>query len=60
MVTGGEKIPQNTWFPFESGNLLDRLKEEGLPPPAMINYLRIYASGHNYDSLVTEVRLMAR
>ena len=60
VVTGGQKIPQNTWFAFESGNLFERLKEEGLPQPAKINYLKIYASGHNYDSLVTEVRLMAK
>ncbi len=60
VVTGGQKIPQNIWFPFESGNLLERLKAEGLPPPAEINYLKIYASGHNYDSLVTEIRLVAR
>ncbi len=60
VVTGGQKIPQNTWFPFESGNLFDRLRQEGLPPPARLNYLRIYASGHNFDSLVTEVGLIAR
>jgi hypothetical protein len=60
VVTGGQKIPQNIWVPFESGNLLERLKAEGLPPPATLNYLRIYASGHNYDSLVTEIGLVAR
>lgn len=60
VVTGGEKIPQNTWFPFESGNLFERLKLDGLPPPAKINYLKLYASGHNYDSLVSEVGLVAR
>ena len=60
VVTGGQKIPQNVWFAFESGNLMERLKEEGLPAPAKINYLKIYASGHNYDSLVSEVRLLAR
>jgi hypothetical protein len=60
VVTGGQKIPQNVWFAFESGNLFERLKEEGLPPPAKINYLKIYASGHNYDSQVAEVRLMAQ
>jgi hypothetical protein len=60
VVTGGQKIPQNIWFPFESGNLLERLKAEGLPPPATINYLKIYASGHNFDSLVTEIGLIAR
>jgi hypothetical protein len=60
VVTGGEKIPANVWFPFESGNLSDRLVQEGLPPPATLNYLKIYASGHNYDSLAAEVRMIAR
>lgn len=60
VVTGGVKIPQNLWYPFESTNLFDRLKEEGLPAPAKINYVKIYASGHNYDSLVSEVQLIAR
>jgi len=60
VVTGGEKIPQNTWYPYESGNLFERLRQQGLPPPARLNYLRIYASGHNFDSLVTEVGLLAR
>ena len=60
VVTGGEKIPQNVWFPFESGNLIDVLQEQGLPPPATLNYLKIYASGHNYDSLVSGVGLIAR
>lgn len=60
VVTGGTKIAQNVWYPFESGNLFDRLPLEGRPPPAKINWLKVYASGHNYDSLVTEVRLVAR
>lgn len=60
VITGGEKIPQNIWFSYESGNLLERLSSEGLPPPATLNYLRIYASGHNFESLVAEVRLIGR
>ncbi|MEZ4771148.1 MAG: hypothetical protein R2844_22355 [Caldilineales bacterium] len=60
VVTGGELIPQDTWFPFESGNLAERLQLQGLPPPAKLNYLKIYASGHNYDSMVAEVRIVAR
>lgn len=60
VVTGGEKIPSNLWIPFESGNLLERLPAEGRPPPATINWIKIYASGHNYDSMVSEVRLVAR
>lgn len=60
VVTGGSQIPQNLWYPYESGNLFQQLQEEGLPPPAKLNYLKIYASGHNYDSLAAEVRLTAR
>lgn len=60
VVTGGEKIQPNVWFPFESGNLFERLTMEGRPPPATINWIKIYASGHNYDSQVSEVRLIAR
>lgn len=60
VVTGGTRIAQNVWYPFESGNLFERLPQEGRPPPGVINWLKIYASGHNYDSLVTEVRLVAQ
>ena len=60
VVTDGERIPQDTWFPFESGNLKERLQQQGLPPPAKLNYLKIYASGHNYDSMAAEVRIVAR
>lgn len=60
VVTGGERILQDTWFPFESGNLKDRLQQQGLPPPAKLNFLKIYASGHNYDSMAAEVRIVAR
>ncbi len=60
VVTGGTRVAQNVWYPFESGNLFERLPQEGRPPPGVINWLKIYASGHNYDSLVTEVRLVAQ
>ena len=36
---------------------------ETLPPelrPATIQSVRIYASGHNYDSMVTGVELLAQ
>lgn len=59
VITGGEKIPQDTWFPFESGNLSQRLQQQGLPPPARLNYLKLYASGHNYDSMAAEVSIVA-
>jgi hypothetical protein len=51
----GEQIPRAVWYPFESGNLLELLGESG---PARITGLKVYASGWNYDSLVTEVQLI--
>ena len=51
----GERIPQDVWFPYESGNLLLLLGDN---KPAHITGLRIYASGWNYDSLVSEVQLL--
>jgi hypothetical protein len=51
----GEQIPRAVWYPYESGNLLELLGESG---PAHITGLTVYASGWNYDSLVTEVQLI--
>jgi hypothetical protein len=51
----GEHIPRGVWYPYESGNLLDLLGEN---KPAHITGLTIYASGWNYDSLVSEVQLI--
>jgi len=51
----GEQIPQDVWFPYESGNLLVLLGDR---KPAHITGLTIYASGWNYDSLVSEVQLL--
>jgi len=51
----GEQIPQDVWFPYESGNLLVLLGDN---KPAHITGLTIYASGWNYDSLVSEVQLL--
>jgi len=55
-ITNGEKIPPLVWFPYESGNLLDwpQLREA---PPATVKSLSIYASGWEYDSMVTEAEL---
>lgn len=56
-IINGEKIPPMVWFPYESGNLLDwpQLREA---PPATITSISIYASGWEYDSMVTEVELL--
>jgi len=51
----GEQIPREVWYPYESGNLLELLGDNR---PAHITGITIYASGWNYDSLVSEIQLI--
>jgi hypothetical protein len=51
----GEQIPRAVWYPYESGNLLELL---GNSRPMYVTGLTIYASGWNYDALVSEVQLI--
>jgi hypothetical protein len=51
----GEQIPRGVWYPYESGNLLELLGESG---PAYLTGITVYASGWNYESLVSEVQLV--
>lgn len=58
-TTNGEKIPPFVWYPYESPNLIATLDQAGTRP-AVLRRIRIYASGHNYQSMVAEVGLLAR
>ncbi|MGD8626068.1 MAG: FecR domain-containing protein [Anaerolineae bacterium] len=51
----GEEIPRGRWYPFESGNLLELLGDN---LPVYVTGITVYASGWNYDSLVSEVQLI--
>jgi hypothetical protein len=51
----GEQIPRAVWYPYESGNLLELL---GGSRPMYVTGLTIYASGWNYDALISEVQLI--
>jgi hypothetical protein len=53
----GEKIPLGIWYTYESPNLYELLGETR---PARINSITLYASGHDYDSLVSNVALTVR
>lgn len=53
-TNNGEQIPANVWVPYESGNLLEILD----PRPFFITSIQIYASGWDYDALVTGIRLI--
>lgn len=56
-IVNGEKIPPFIWYTYESPNLMDELRDTR---PARINSIRIYASGWNYQSMVSEVYLVAQ
>lgn len=53
-TTYGEEIPQDTWHFFESDNLLEELPVR----PYKIMRLRVYASGWDYESLISDVSLI--
>ncbi len=58
-TVNGEKIPPFVWWPYESPNLVALWESQGTRP-AVLHKIRIYASGHNYESMVAEVGLFAR
>lgn len=53
-TNNGERIPPDVWLPFESTNLLETLD----PRPFYVTTIQIYASGWDYESYVTGVRLV--
>ena len=52
-TTFGRQIPRDTWYYFESENLLDTLR----PTPLRILSIRVYASGWDYESMIRYVSL---
>ncbi len=52
------RVTEGSWFLYDSPNLM-----EFLPPelrPAIVDSVRVYASGHSYESMVTDVELLAQ
>ena len=56
-IINGEKIPPHIWYPYESPNLIELLWDTR---PARLNSIRIYASGWNYQSMVSDIGIIAR
>jgi len=52
-----EPVQEGNWQTYDSGNLMEELAEA---PPALIKSLTIYASGHSFHAMVTEVELLAQ
>jgi len=55
-IVNGEKIPPFNWYTYRSPELMELLKETR---PARIDSIRVYSSGWNYQSMVSEVFLVA-
>jgi len=53
----GEKVVQDIWYAYESPNLFYLLGETR---PARINTITVFASGHDYESLVADIALNVR
>lgn len=56
-IVNGEKIPRYVWYPYESPNLMEEL---GDVKPALITSVRVYASGWDYQSMASQVQLLAK
>jgi hypothetical protein len=54
-IINGEKIPPYVWYTYQSPNLMELLADTR---PARVNSVRIYASGWNYQSMVSEAYLL--
>ncbi len=56
-TTDSEKIPLGVWYTFESKNLIEELRDTR---PARLNSITISARGHDYESMVSDVALVAK
>ena len=52
-----EEVQLGNWQTYDSGNLMEELSDT---PPASIKSLTIYASGHSFNAMVTELDLLAQ
>lgn len=59
-ISDGEKIPRFVWYPYESPNLMEELGDVKPALITSITSIRIYASGWDYQSMVSQVQLLAK
>ena len=53
-MINGTKVIQGEWYPFESDNLMLSLRDNR---PVYIDFVRVYASGWDWDSAITDISL---
>jgi len=51
------KIPQDTWYDYESPDLLPLFAEQGMRPAALQS-IEIYASGWTYGSAIDDIAIL--
>ncbi|MEA3342502.1 MAG: FecR domain-containing protein [Chloroflexota bacterium] len=53
------KVPEDTWHPYDSDNLIPLLSQDG-KTPILINSITVNSSGHMYKALIAEVELIGQ
>lgn len=53
------RVPRSTWYAYLSPNLMPMLSQDGQAPTS-IETITVYASGHTYQSAITEIELIAQ
>ena len=53
------RVREDTWYPYLSPNLIPQLSQDG-QSPTLIKSIKVYASGHTYHSMITEVELIGQ
>jgi hypothetical protein len=56
-MVNGLKVVQGEWYPYQSDNLLQSL---GDVRPVHIESLRVYASGWDWNSAITNISLLVQ
>ena len=53
-----QEVDQGVWYSFESENLLQTLA--GIDQPVYIKSLRVYASGWIYETMISDIKMLAK
>ena len=56
-MVNGIKVVEGEWYFFETANLMQSMSDA---PPVYIEHVRVYASGWDWDSAVTDVSLLVQ
>jgi len=51
-----QQLPARKWQTYDSGNLMEQWSDN---PPAIIKRVTVYASGHSFHALITDLELLA-